>query len=180
MRIGSVYTDPVRFAQVLVNFISNAVRFTENAPTWLIEVTLDASEEVPNLPEPLPKSSDNQHETSGGMFLMVSVKDSGIGLTKEERTSLFNKFVQASPKTYSQYGGSGLGLFISRKLVEVQGGRVSLQSSKGEGTTVSFYIRCKQSSTSPSLKPKLERVPTSPPRQPAMINVLVVEDNLVL
>lgn len=191
LRVDWVKADPIRFTQVLVNFISNAIRFTENAPTRNIEITLEASEELPDLPNSLAETSGIQQgstvDDENPMFLVVSVKDTGVGLTPEERGNLFQKFRQASPKTYSQYGGSGLGLFISKALVEVQGGRISLQSEKGKGTTVSFYIRCYRSAAPPET-PRLSRQqsrrwiksrrdPDSPTAVP--LNILVVEDDMV-
>jgi len=185
-----VKADPIRFTQVLVNFISNAIRFTENAPTRNIEISLDASEDLPDLPNSLTEKSGIQQtalvDDENPMYLVVSVKDTGVGLTPEERGNLFQKFRQASPKTYSQYGGSGLGLFISKALVEVQGGRISLQSEKGKGTTVSFYIRCYRSAApeTPKLnrqqsrrRIKARRDPDSPTIVP--LNILVVEDDMV-
>jgi CheY-like chemotaxis protein len=191
LKVDWVKADPIRFTQVLVNFISNAIRFTENAPTRNIEITLEASEELPDLPNSLIETSGIQQgstvDDENPMFLVVSVKDTGVGLTPEERGNLFQKFRQASPKTYSQYGGSGLGLFISKALVEVQGGRISLQSEKGKGTTVSFYIRCSRSAAPPET-PRLSRQqsrrwiksrrdPDSPTTVP--LNILVVEDDMV-
>src|SRR5579862_5017380 len=136
--VGWVLADPTRFGQVLVNLISNALRFTENAPTRAVEVTLDASEEIPNLVHRLKETKEIYHHSSSAhranpLFLISSIRDSGVGLTLEERSTLFQKFSQASPKTYSQYGGSGLGLFISKALAEVQGGHISLESEKHRG-----------------------------------------------
>lgn len=189
--VSWIKADPIRFTQVLVNFISNAIRFTENAPIKNIEIRLDASDEVPHLPNSLTETNGIHQalttDGENGMYLFVSVRDTGVGLTPEERGNLFQKFRQASPKTYSQYGGSGLGLFISKALVEVQGGRISLQSEKGKGTTVAFYIRCSKSAPpleSPILnrqqsrrKVKSIRDPDSPTVVP--LNILVVEDDLV-
>ena len=192
LKVGWVKADPIRYAQVLVNFISNAIRFTENAPTRNIEITLDVSEKVPNLPNSIMETNGIQQSSSvdgeNQMFLIVSVSDTGVGLTPEERGTLFQKFRQASPKTYSQYGGSGLGLFISKALVEVQGGRICLESEKGKGTTVTFYIRCYRLATPPDT-PKVTRQesrrrirsrrdPDSPTIVP--LKILVVEDDMVL
>jgi CheY-like chemotaxis protein len=74
------------------------------------------------------------------VYLLFEVKDTGQGLTVEEMGSLFNKFVQASAKTHTKYGGSGLGLFISRRLTELQNGAIGVSSQSGVGSTFAFYI----------------------------------------
>jgi signal transduction histidine kinase len=201
--IGWVSADPIRFSQVLVNFISNAVRFTEKSTRREIEVTLDASKNEPSLPHTLSPNEEGTvnrfqpgaPEADEIVYLVVSVADSGVGLTPEERSNLFRKFAQASPRTHIEYGGSGLGLFISKALVEVQGGRISLASEKNKGTTFTFYIQAmqvdkpaqpttenKSRSVSPKiLTPRIRRSPSSTTSVPQAKkgNVLVVEDNLV-
>jgi len=201
--IGWVSADPIRFSQVLLNFISNAVRFTEKAPVREIEISLDASEVEPVFPHPLVGTNDASRleldafaDENNRVYLIASVADSGVGLTPQERANLFQKFAQASPRTHIEYGGSGLGLFISKSLVEVQGGRISLESEKDKGTTLTFYIQATQvatpvNSTAPSTTsrsisprirtPKIKRTPSSIASiaQTKAIKVLVVEDNLV-
>jgi CheY-like chemotaxis protein len=78
------------------------------------------------------------------IFIRFSVKDTGRGLSEEERGSLFNRFSQASPRTHIHYGGSGLGLFISRRLTELQGGAIGLESEPKKGSTFSFYIKTRR------------------------------------
>lgn len=75
--------------------------------------------------------------------------DTGRGLSEEESRSLFTRFSQASPRTHIHYGGSGLGLFISRRLTELQGGSIGLVSKRKEGSTFSFYIKARR--TKPTL-----------------------------
>jgi signal transduction histidine kinase len=207
LQIGWVRADPIRFAQVLLNFISNAVRFTEKSPRREIEVMLDASDMEPSLSQPLtsmttgepipPKPPKTAAEELGEpVFLIASVADSGVGLTPDERANLFRKFAQASPRTHIEYGGSGLGLFISKALVDVQGGQISLESEKNKGTTLTFYIQAtradapispvaavsKSRSVSPRiLTPRIKRntPSTSSITQIKTIHFLVVEDNLV-
>ncbi|EPS40369.1 hypothetical protein H072_5828 [Dactylellina haptotyla CBS 200.50] len=76
-----------------------------------------------------------------GLFLSFEVKDTGKGLTDDEKSMLFQKFSQASPRTHIQYGGSGLGLFISRELVQLQSGEIGVLSEAGKGCTFCFYIK---------------------------------------
>ena len=76
----------------------------------------------------------------GPVFLLFEVKDTGQGLSDEEKKSLFQRFVQASSRTHVKYGGSGLGLFISRRLTELQNGAIGVASQPGVGSTFAFYI----------------------------------------
>ena len=197
LKVGWVSGDPVRFAQVLLNLLSNAVQFTEDAPTRAIEITLDASVEEPNL-SPLvrdhtsetrkPLSEDLSRSTTDSIFLVTAVIDSGVGLIEEEQKKLFQKLNQSSPKTHIEYGGSGLGLFISKALVEAHGGRLTLESEKRKGTKVTFYISVKRVDP-PAKIPTSElaksfRLRTASKRKSTVpdskvLNVLVVEDNLV-
>jgi hypothetical protein len=80
------------------------------------------------------------------VFLEFSVDDTGRGLTIDEKKILFRRFSQA-PKTHVNYGGSGLGLFISRELVELQGGQIGVASAgKHEGSSFSFYVKARRAS----------------------------------
>jgi signal transduction histidine kinase len=72
--------------------------------------------------------------TGQQVYLYFAVKDTGRGLSDDEKTRLFHRFSQASPRTHVQYGGSGLGLFISRELTELQGGEIGVASTAGEGS----------------------------------------------
>jgi CheY-like chemotaxis protein len=87
---------------------------------------------------------DDWKKGSDLIFIRFSVKDTGRGLSEEERGSLFTRFSQASPRTHIHYGGSGLGLFISRRLTELQGGAIGLESEPKKGSTFSFYIKTRR------------------------------------
>ncbi|KAG9752763.1 hypothetical protein KCU73_g6031, partial [Aureobasidium melanogenum] len=87
-------------------------------------------------------SAHNADDDADNVYLMFSVTDTGCGLTSEESQLLFQRFAQA-PKTYKQYGGSGLGLFISRELVELQKGQIGLHSEPSVGSRFAFYIQAK-------------------------------------
>jgi signal transduction histidine kinase len=198
IQVGWVSGDPVRFTQVLLNLLSNAVRFTEKASTRIIQITLDASVEEPNLsplvatdhaPEIKTSSDDLSRSMTDSIFLISTVIDSGVGLTKEEQKKLFQKLNQSSPKTHIEYGTSGLGLVISKALVEAQGGRLTLESEKYKGTKLTFYICVKKADppakvpTSPLSKSFSLKATLTPRREPSpdsKLNVLVVEDNLVI
>lgn len=89
-----------------------------------------------------------EHEWGTGekVYIHFAVRDTGRGLSAEEKKLLFIRFSQASPRTHVQYGGSGLGLFISRELTELQGGEIGVESEAGEGSTFAFFVAARRSS----------------------------------
>ncbi|KAJ3135971.1 hypothetical protein HK101_004057, partial [Irineochytrium annulatum] len=135
--VSTHFGDPARLTQVIINLVTNAIKFTEREPVRRIDVMLDlVGEEGP--------MSGSIAEEEGLMRrkLAFSVRDSGIGMDEVEKKKLYKKFSQASIKTYSQYGGSGLGLFISKKIIELMGGSIDVVSEKGKGCTFTFTINC--------------------------------------
>jgi two-component system, chemotaxis family, sensor kinase Cph1 len=110
--------DPFRLRQVLTNLVSNAIKFTEQG-----EITLFA-----RLVE----------ETSERVTVRFEVQDTGIGMAPQEQKRLFNAFAQASSATTRRYGGTGLGLVISKRLVELMGGQIEVESEQGRGSTFWF------------------------------------------
>ncbi|WP_317587798.1 PAS domain S-box protein [Vibrio sp. EA2] len=113
--------DPLRLGQILINLVGNAVKFTDKG-----EITISVE---------LLRRSEKQAD------LTFSVKDTGIGLTKQQIEHLFDPFVQGDGSTTRKYGGTGLGLSICRKLVELMGGEINVDSVFGEGST--FYFTCR-------------------------------------
>ncbi|MEY4427512.1 MAG: Sensor histidine kinase RcsC [Pseudomonadota bacterium] len=112
--IGTVSSDSTRLRQVLLNLLSNAAKFTKHGV-----ITLSARRELP----------PGQPEQ-----LVLEVRDTGIGMTPEQQGKLFQAFVQADSATTRQYGGTGLGLVISRRLCQLLGGDVSVRSVPGQGS----------------------------------------------
>ncbi|MCK0714387.1 ATP-binding protein [Chromohalobacter sarecensis] len=112
--------DPLRIKQVLTNLVNNAVKFTERGEV-VVRVMLDD----------LSTTSTK---------LRISVRDTGIGLDLASRERLFQAFSQGDASRSRQYGGTGLGLMISKRLVEQMGGEIDVESESGEGTTFTFSL----------------------------------------
>lgn len=117
----NVVGDELRVIQVLNNLLSNAIKFT-SVGYISIEIT---------------KALEFDKELE--LFFMV--KDTGIGMTREEQDKIFKSFTQADASITRKYGGTGLGLTITKQLVELMGGSIHLDSEKGKGSTFSFRIR---------------------------------------
>jgi signal transduction histidine kinase/CheY-like chemotaxis protein len=115
-------TDSLRLNQVLINLLSNAVKFTDPGGT----VSLSAEELL---------------HINGESVYAFAVSDTGIGIAPEQAKKLFTPFVQANAGTVKRYGGTGLGLVISKNIVGKMGGDIELDSVLGEGSTFSFTIR---------------------------------------
>ena len=157
LRIDWVRLDPSRLLQVLINLTTNAIKFTTNQSKRAITITLSASSEPPSslssgFVSYIPSRSKKTDVTEGkdwgqgeNVYLNFAVQDTGKGLSQDEKKLLFLRFSQASPKTHVQYGGSGLGLFISRELVELQGGEIGVSSESGKGSTFAFYVKARKS-----------------------------------
>jgi len=113
--------DPLRLGQILTNLVNNAVKFTEGGE---IRLNIELLE-----------------QTGDKVQLKFSVRDTGIGMTPEQAAKLFQPFSQADMSTTRKHGGTGLGLTICRRLVELMGGRIWLDSEPGVGSTFSFTVR---------------------------------------
>jgi len=141
--------DPLRLGQILTNFVNNAVKFTEQGEIRLnIELLERTGEKVQ---------------------LKFSVRDSGIGMTREQAAKLFQPFTQADMSTTRKHGGTGLGLTICRRLVELMGGRIWLESEPGVGSTFYFTVWLGVGSATGTGKIVPEKL--------THLRVLVVDDN---
>jgi PAS domain S-box-containing protein len=151
--------DPVRLRQVLVNLINNAVKFTL---AGAIDVRVDVD------------SRENKH-----IVLRFTVRDTGIGIPPEAQKTIFKSFTQADGSITRKYGGTGLGLTISTRLVEMMEGRIWVASSGDDGSTFCFTARMGVSNDI-LLKPAAEpRAPDVVGRFGRRVSVLVAEDNVV-
>ena len=153
--------DPLRLRQILLNLLTNAVKFTHEGFVRL-EVKIVETEEP-------------------WYTLEFSVLDTGIGIPEENRTELFKAFRQSDSSTTREYGGTGLGLSIVQRLVDKMGGRVSMESTVGKGSTFFVVVRLERDMSD-------EKQVPAPRRKPALdksfagkhpLTILVVEDDLV-
>jgi polar amino acid transport system substrate-binding protein len=142
--------DPLRLGQILLNLTGNAVKFTEEGEIVISVKPVEVEAEY--------------------AVLHFAVKDTGIGLTEEQRAKLFQSFQQADTSTTRKYGGTGLGLTISKKLTELMGGEIDVESKPGEGTTFFFTARFGRQKKE---KPKRTIIPDTLQN----LKVLVVDDN---
>ena len=146
-----VIGDPGRLRQIIVNLAGNAIKFTQKG-----EVILRV---------------ECQKKSGDSVFLRFSVVDSGIGIAEDKITTIFDAFSQEDSSITRRYGGTGLGLTISARLVEAQGGKISVQSELGKGSvfhfTLPFQIDLQQKQSVPDLKDISGR------------KVLIVDDNSV-
>lgn len=146
-----IFGDPVRVQQVLVNLIGNAVKFTENGDIFLKVSNQaesgDLSSPSTDEQEHLPSSEIDSKTDHSNYLLLFEVRDSGIGVSEDRQKIIFEEFTQADVSTTKQFGGTGLGLTITRKLVKMMGGRIWLKSVEGEGTTFYFTIDVKKASS---------------------------------
>ena len=124
-----VYIDRMRVAQVLLNLLSNAVKFTERGV-----ITLRA------YPTAAALRAANGDGWAGEAYVVVEVEDTGIGIAKEHQTLIFEEFRQADESLSRRYGGTGLGLPISKRLVELHGGELHVSSMIGHGSTFQFTL----------------------------------------
>ena len=139
--------DPLRLGQVMNNLVGNAVKFTEAGEIHIRAETMASA--------------------GGCVSLRFSVRDTGIGMTAEQRERLFHAFTQADGSITRKYGGTGLGLTISKRIVEKMGGEITVASEPGKGSTFSFTVGMRVASA------------VRPSRSPANLRgmrVLVVDD----
>ncbi len=153
---STVVGDEMRLRQVLTNLIGNAIKFTQTGHIMLV---------VRTQPSPRP----------GFCEFRIDVADTGIGIPAEKQNLIFEKFTQADQSITRRFGGTGLGLSIVRRLIEGMGGRVTLQSTAGNGSTFTVSVPLELQKISASEKAKLLPNTVTVPRSKGG-RVLIVED----
>ncbi|TAE57749.1 MAG: CBS domain-containing protein [Nostocales cyanobacterium] len=119
----SIYIDEVRLKQILFNVVGNAIKFTE---IGFIKISI--------------RSQHYLIDTEPKVWLEISIQDTGIGIEREKQQSIFEAFVQSSNKSDRKYGGTGLGLTITKRLMNMMGGIITLQSQLGKGSVFTFVF----------------------------------------
>lgn len=147
--------DPVRIRQILVNLLGNAIKFTQSGEIIVA----------------LQPSGDIQVKEDGTRVLDIalSVKDTGIGITREKLNKIFESFTQADSSTTRKYGGTGLGLTISKNLAELMHGSLVVTSEMGEGSCFTLKLSLAVANVQP---------PVLPEHKPAIDRILIVSENI--
>ena len=162
-----VITDPLRLKQVLINLVSNAFKFTEKGQ---ISVSVKSKSITQNTAE-----------------LLFRVEDTGIGIAAEIQDQLFDAFIQADSSITRKYGGTGLGLTISKKIIEMMGGNIWVESTPKAGSSFFFTVKFKIASNEdnrkrlihPQLKDRKVSMDNILPGEFNDVRILLVEDNPV-
>lgn len=160
--LGSMYSDLVKVRQILLNLLSNATKFTEQG-----KVTLTVQRQL----------------QADGEWLQFEVIDEGIGMTPEQQANLFQIFTQAEASTSRKYGGTGLGLAVTKSLVEMLGGSIQVESQFGKGSRFTIRLPA-QLSVQMNLSKTATEKETLPIRKPSVSmesgTVLVIDDDDVV
>jgi signal transduction histidine kinase/DNA-binding response OmpR family regulator/HPt (histidine-containing phosphotransfer) domain-containing protein len=169
---NEVQGDPTRLRQVLNNLLGNAIKFTSAGNVTLRVISLAESDEE--------------------VELQIAVSDTGVGISNERQRHIFDAFIQADGSTTRKFGGTGLGLTISRQLVGLMGGQLNVDSIEGQGATFAFDLKLKKQTTASLASSHLpisdvnrshdQHTADNTPllaADPASMQILVVEDNEV-
>jgi signal transduction histidine kinase/ActR/RegA family two-component response regulator len=151
--------DPTRLTQIIFNLLSNAIKFTHVGNVWLKVTCIEDRHNIVNV--------------------NFSVKDTGIGIERENLEAIFEPFTQESITTTRQYGGTGLGLAIVKRLLELQGLQMTVESKMGEGSEFSFSIEFPVSTETKPVPEEKTPIVADVAEGVNNLRVLIAEDNLV-
>ena len=150
---SQVMGDPVRVRQIMINLVGNAIKFTREGEIF---VSLKKESEI-------YLGGDRKW-----INVAIQVKDTGIGIQQDKLPKIFESFTQADSSTTRKYGGTGLGLTISRSLAELIGGNIRVESETGKGSLFTLHLSLEVANELPSV---------APPSKPLLQQVLIVDDN---
>ncbi|MBS1532322.1 MAG: response regulator [Bacteroidetes bacterium] len=159
LRDKIVIGDPTRLTQIIFNLVSNAIKFTNTGTVWV-----------------RVKCVEDRHNIVGVNF---SVKDTGIGIEKQNLEAIFEPFIQESITTTRQYGGTGLGLAIVKRLLELQGLQMTVVSEPGKGSEFSFSMEFPVSTEHVIIHEEKPDKPIGVSDGMGSLRVLIAEDNMV-
>jgi PAS domain S-box-containing protein len=191
LNIDHLFLDPSRVTQVFINLLTNAIKFVKPSKEPAISIRFGASKSDPR--KLFPKNmfwategkqdddvTSNPDWGSGEeIYLAFTVKDSGIGLQEKDIHKIFERFRQANVKTHVKYGGSGLGLFISKELTEKQGGEIGVSSVLGQGSVFGFYVKTRRVVLQPRTLKDMFQQAGQGEAAAQQLHVLLVEDNII-
>ena len=147
--------DPVRTKQILLNLLSNGVKFTEQGHVKLMASTLKDTNKVSKI--------------------LFKVEDTGMGISRDSISKLFNEFSQSDTSITRKFGGTGLGLAISKKLTRMMGGEIGVESEPGKGSTFWFTIEFMKE----NVEEPIDKIKTQKMEPGINLRILLVEDNLI-
>ena len=147
--------DPVRTKQILLNLLSNGVKFTEQGHVKLLVSTLKDTNKVSKI--------------------LFKVEDTGMGISRDSISKLFNEFSQSDTSITRKFGGTGLGLAISKKLTRMMGGEIGVESEPGKGSTFWFTIEFMKE----NIEEPIDKIKTQKMEPGINLRILLVEDNLI-
>jgi len=177
--------DPARLRQIIVNLAGNAIKFTDKGEVVIrvekeeaevkaeveAEVEAEAKAEAKAEVKDEVKDEAKDENEAGSIRLHFTVTDTGIGIPSDRLKTIFESFSQADGSITRRYGGTGLGLTISKRLVELMGGDIWVESEQGRGSVFHFTVRAKGSRTEPKAAPRIKKTVLTGSR------VLIVDDN---
>jgi signal transduction histidine kinase/CheY-like chemotaxis protein/HPt (histidine-containing phosphotransfer) domain-containing protein len=159
--------DAGRLRQVLTNLVGNAIKFTDTG-----EVVVSVEREAQSAERGAPAEIEGESAPRSALCaLRFEVRDTGIGIPREKQQKIFEAFEQADSSTTRRYGGTGLGLSISSRLVGLLGGRITVESEPGQGSTFHFTVCLHRSHLQP------DRAFAQAPAELHALPVLIVDDN---
>jgi CheY-like chemotaxis protein len=138
--IGRMRSDQTKLRQILFNLLSNAAKFTEQGTITLHVGQTDTQSFKAPEANPQLSRTDSEFHPSSFILYTFQIHDTGIGMTPEQLDTLFQAFTQADSSTTRKYGGTGLGLALSRKFAQMLGGEIHVQSEAGKGSTFTLIL----------------------------------------